>query len=200
MSSIVEETRQKMDDLLEKKAQVADFFQKEIAVATKMKAEAEEAVNQAFGDLDSEALEAAKSKLASAESAIKMCEIQQKRVTSQRIIAEAESDSVIDSLLEYEKSLCAEYEAAIAAPLKKLQALTEEHKKAIKETEDLIQAWTANIHPNYRNFFGTLYKDGSNRADAPQPVHFFNYVGSRFVDIIEQCIKAVTIAREDPRR
>lgn len=172
----LQETKERMQQMQEKKAGELNAIYERKAEAQTQKEAAELALKDATERMDLEAYEEAKQALRKAQAAIDMYGGRYDQISKQEYISEAESDKVIDSLLAYEDELAAGFKAAVAEPLKKLDELQKAYVDAVEDVEQTIRAWTSNIHANYRNN-GTTYADGTNRSPQPVPVRRLPYTG-----------------------
>lgn len=78
---------------------------------------------------------------------------------------------IIDSLLEYSKSLDADFTEAVKKKAEELRKMNEAYEEEARETERIINYWCEQIHANY-NTRGrtTYYVDGKPTHRSPKPV------------------------------
>lgn len=166
-----------MSELKEKKAADLDSIrekQNEISVQIEG---ARRAMQDATEKMDPEAYMDAKALLAEYETASDMYAARQDQILKQEYISEADSDKVIDSLLDYENVLASEFEASIAKPLADLNSLLTKYQQEVDAVERTIADWTYNVHSNYRSQVST-YRNGSKRSETPVPVRNIPFQGS----------------------
>lgn len=136
-------------------------------------AEAETAIKDATEYMNLEAYEGAKAEKRKAQTALEMYNSRFAQIQAQELITEAESDAIINSLLEYENELAESFRAKASEPLKELAGLLKEYKAAIEETERTIREWETTIHANYSTRGRTLYYNeftGKHTDRSPRPV------------------------------
>jgi len=174
--NLVEQTNARIKELVDNKAAELLTIQAKVTDARTQKEAAVLAIKDATEKTDLEAYDKAKAEKKAADSAIEMYSARYKMLEEKDFVTEEESDKTIDSLLAYEEELAAEYEAAIQEPLKALVKLQKEYKEAVQAAERTITKWTSTIHENHRSV-GTTYANGTNRSEAPVPVHRTPYEG-----------------------
>ena len=148
-------------------------------------------IREAVAKMDTAAYGEAKKKKYEIETALEMYEERYNQIKRQEYISEANSDKVIDSLLEYEKTLEQDFVAAIRPHIKELAKLHKEYKNAVADTEATITTWTKEIHANYNSRGMTWRHDDkkgglTDRSEAPIPVRNTPYTG---------CDEAATLGR-----
>ena len=158
-------------ELTEKKAAQISDIQNKITEAISARDHAEAEIKAATDRMDIEAYEAAKSAKNRAASAIEMYTARYNQLQRNDYITEEESDKVIKSILDYEKEQEQEFAKAAAPIIDKLRNLLEEYAGDVQRAELVLNAWTTEIHANYRTIDGT-------RNVRPLPVHVVPYTGS----------------------
>ena len=180
--NITEEVQERIKKLTgDKAAELAKIHQKQNEARTQIEA-AGLAIKEATAVMNLEAYEKATADKRKAQAALDMYSGRYDQIRKQEYVTEAESDSVIDSLLGYEKTLEEDFKKAVAEPLKKLAELRKEYEAAVVETENTIKNWERNIHANYSTRGATKYKDPvtgqyTDRSNTPVPVHRLPYNG-----------------------
>ena len=177
-----ETAEKKMAELLAKRAADLDVIAEKTEEANVMLAAAQGRLKDATTIMDMAAYDQAKVDTRKARNAIEMYDRRLQQIHKQELISEADSDAIIDQLLQYEDELAAEFKAAIVEPLRKLQELHRAYTAEIRATEDTLTAWQNNIHANRRSFGGSLYRDPvtgkmTNRNQTPLPVHRIAFRG-----------------------
>ena len=180
--NITKEVQERIKKLTgDKAAELAKIHQKQNEARNQIEA-AGLAIKEATAVMNLEAYEKATADKRKAQAALDMYSGRYDQIRKQEYVSEAESDSVIDSLLGYEKTLEEDFKKAVAEPLKKLAELHKEYKAAVAETENTIKNWEGNIHANYSTRGATKYKDPvtgqyTDRSNTPVPVHRLPYNG-----------------------
>ena len=164
-----------------KEKQLAEIRKKQGEARTKIEA-AGLAIKEATERMDLEAYEKAREDRRKAQAALDMYSGRYDQISKREYISEKDSDSVINSLLEYEDMLATDFKKAIVEPLKKLAELHKEYTEGIRETEGTIRKWETTIHPNYSTRGATKYKDPAtgqytDRSSTPVPVHRLPFTG-----------------------
>ena len=171
--TVLEEVKARMKEMRDKKAeQLETIRKKQTEASTQIEAAALD-MRQATEEMNVEEYEKARNTKNKAQTALDMYNGRYDQIRAQEYISEEESDKVIDSLLQYEKTLDKEFKAAIAEPLGKLADLEKAYREEVADTEKTIKAWTGNIHANYRSRAGSK----THRGDKPVPVHYVPYTG-----------------------
>ena len=180
--TVLDEVKNRMKEMQDSKAaQLETIRQKQEEARTDREA-ADLAIKEATEHMNLEAYAEAKDAKRKAQTALDMYNGRYKQIKQQEYISEAESDSVVDSLLEYEKQLAEDFKAAAAVHLKKLAELLEDYKAAVQDTEDTITAWQRDIHANY-NTRGAMTRtdpltgEQTHRSERPIAVHTMPYTG-----------------------
>lgn len=185
------EIKNRINQLIEEKAASLAEIQVEIDKAVEREAAAVNEMKIAMESTNVDAYQEAKSKKLAASNALEMYRARLKQLTERKFLTEAESDEVIDELLEYEDVLKEDFMKSLEAPLKKLNELYKEYIARVDEAENIISRWTSEIHSNYRNFYG-IYANGTNRSDKPVSVHNIPVTGCPASDITGKYIRNMT--------
>lgn len=176
-TNTAQEVRARIEALIGSRAEQLAEISEKISAARKQEAEAAEAMKQAQAETNLKAYAAAKAAKLEAGTAVEMYSGRAAQLQGKELISEEESDSVIDSLLDYEAKISADYEAAIAGPLDQLQQLQKDYEAAIEEAERVLHLWTSQVHANYRSSSTIYAETGTNRSPRPVPVHKVAYTG-----------------------
>ena len=180
--NILQEVKNRMKALQDNKAaQLETIRKKQDEARTQIEAAAL-GMKQATEEMNVDAYEEAKGKKRKAQTALDMYSGRYEQIRKQEYISEAESDSVVDSLLEYENGLATDFKKALTAHLKQLAKLHKEYVAAVKDTEGVLTAWQQDIHANYRSRGSMTREDPitgerTDRFDTPVPVHRMTYDG-----------------------
>ena len=165
----VEEVKATMRHLIEKKAAELDKITAELETARDRKRKAETALHSAIETTDAAAYKKAKAEADEAATLIEMYTARYNQLQKKEFMSEEDSDRVIDSLIEYQRSRTAAFMEAVKSPLAQLEAIYKEYAQDYEDAVKTVNAWTANIHANYRTP-RTTYADGSHRSNRPAPV------------------------------
>ena len=140
-NNVIETVNQKIAQLME--VRDADLLQikNKIAEGEAKEAQAEKAMNAAAAEMDAEKYTKAEHALRVARVSIQMYNTRLEQITNKELITESESDAIIDSILEYEGELAAEFKAAIVAPLKTLKTLAAEYAAEVEKAERTLSIW-----------------------------------------------------------
>lgn len=182
--NILQNVQRRMKEMQDNKtAQLVTIRQKQQEARSKIEV-ADLGMKQATEEMNIDAYEKAKNAKHKAQTALEMYNERYSQIKQQEYISEAESDSVIDSLLEYEKILAEDLKTAAAEPLKALSKLHEEYMAAVNDTEKTLTAWQRDIHANYSTRGLTtridpLTGNKTDRSETPIPVHAQRYEGCR---------------------
>lgn len=191
---VLRAVKSQIEYLTQTKAANLETIRQKQTEAKEQKAAADLAIAEATEKMDIEAYEEAKQAKRKAQSALDMYTGRYKQLEAQEYISEAESDKVIDSLLQYEKDLAADFKERAAAIIFSLQDLAEEYGAAVKDTEDTLGVWTSSIHANYSTRGLTFRTDPftglqTDRAEKPVPVHRYPYTGGEEYKAIKDFLK-----------
>ena len=181
-TTVLDEVKTRMQKMREDKAAQLEEIRKKKAEAHVRRESAQIALSDAAERLDADAYETAQAEMHKAQTALTMCEERYSQLLKKKFISEAESDAVIDSLLEYENRLADDFRKAAADPLDRLAAILDTYRAAVKDTEATLTEWQQSIHPNFRTFGGTMYTDETtgertDRSKEPRPVHARHFEG-----------------------
>ena len=185
MTNKAKEVLARIHEMSEEKNKSLAEIQKKIDNERKAEAAAQMAIDKAVSALDFDANHKAQADLAAAAERRALLQRRADQLMKGKLVTEEESDQTIESLLKYEEDLSAVFEAEITAPLASLCKIYTSYAEAIREAERAIGTWTQGVHPNYRNR-GTVYPNGTDRADHPVPVRKTEYRG---------CDKSLSIQR-----
>lgn len=190
------EVSARIEKLLNDKAQELATIKAELSEAQERRSNAAADMQKAMEATDIKAYERAKLAKQAEESAIEMYSARYKQLEEKEFMTEAESDKVINSILDYEKQLDAEFMKLIARPADKIRDLLAEYRARINEAEHTISNWTHSIHANYISKT-TTYADGSNRSPRPQPVRVFSYDGCALAHNAKKFLEAEERSRNE---
>lgn len=188
---IVKEVKEKILTLqANKAAQLADIRQRQ-AGADKRLAAANKAMNTAAEALDEMAYSKAKQDKQAARAALDMYKARFAQLQAKELCTEAESDSVISSLLEYESALNVKFKTELQSYLDQLQALSDDYHGKINDAEATLDDWQLNIHANYRTRSGCTRIDPetgerTDRMEHPVKVHSVPYYGSQSAEALAE--------------
>lgn len=192
--TVLDEVKNRMKEMQDSKAaQLETIRQKQTEARSQIEAAAL-AMKQATEEMNVDSYEEAKNRKRKAQTALDMYNGRYEQIKQQEYISEAESDSVVDSLLEYEKTLAEDFKAAAAVHLKKLAELLKGYKAAVQDTESTLTSWQRDIHANYNTRGGSTYYDEftgqhTHRSPQPVPVHRFAYTGCAEAGRMEDYLK-----------
>lgn len=181
-TNTAQEVKARIDEMLARKdADIAEIETK-LNEARELIAEADQAIKEATECTCLEKYEGAKRNKVKYENALEMYSERLGQIRRKKLVNEEESDKVIDSLLEYQNALAAEFERNIIEPLKALDNMQAEYQNALAESQSVILEWTQKIHENYISRSGSTRLDKetgkwTNRMERPVAVRSFNYAG-----------------------
>ena len=190
-NNLTQEVKKRMRELMEAKTtQLAEIETRTAEARARLEA-AGAAIRQATEEMNVDSYEAAKAQAAKAQAALDMYTARYAQLKNQEYISEAESDKVIDSLLEYEKDLEKDFKAALVVSLKNLAKLHADYVAAVNDAENTMAAWQQDIHANYRTRgsmtrVDPLTGERTDRMERPVPAHRMYYGG---------CDEAVRLGR-----
>lgn len=176
MTNVAKKVNDRIKELKDQKAAELNKIMEQVHAYQAERAAAGAELKAAQAQMDVDTYADAKARIDRADTGIEMFQNRYKDLAALEFVNEEESDRVIDSLLDYEDQLAADFTAAIAEPVNKLWELYEAYTGAVGEAERAISQWTAEIHKNYRSFTAT-YPDGTSRGEAPRPVRMVPYIG-----------------------
>ncbi len=194
MATVLEEVKSRMKEMKDNKAaQLEKIQQKQAEARTQIEAAAL-AMKQATENIDVDSYEEAKSKKRKAQTALEMYNGRYEQIRAKELISEADSDKVIDSLLEYENQLAADFKAAAAVHLKKLAELLKDYRATVQDIEHTLAIWQHDIHANYSTRGATTYYNEftgthTDRSPQPIPVHRSVYIGCAEAGRLEEYLK-----------
>lgn len=167
----LEEVKEKIKDIENKRISDKLEVQGAIAKARADEAEAHKALADAAAMLDAAAYNDAADKEYKAHMLVKMHEEKARQMQEQEDISEEESDKVIDGLLEYSKRLDANFTAAIKEKAEELRKLQDAYTAEAQDVERTINYWCDHIHANYNTRGRTTYSVNGKRSHrSPEPV------------------------------
>lgn len=176
MKNVAKEVQSKIRELIDTRNQTVTDLLEKIEEERRAEAAAQEEIDKATAALDFEMNhKAQQDKAAAAERRILM-QRRLDQMNGRKQVTETESEEVIASLLQYEKDLETAFTEDVSTPLAALEKICKDYREKVRETENTINDWTREIHPNYRSQ-STRYADGTNRAPHPVPVHVVAFYG-----------------------
>lgn len=180
--TVLDEVKNRMKEMQDSKAAQLETIRQKQAEARSQIEAAALAMKQATEEMNVDSYEEAKNRKRKAQTALDMYNGRYEQIKQQEYISEAESDSVVDSLLEYEKTLAEDFKAAAAVHLKKLAELLKDYKAAVQDTESTLTSWQRDIHANYNSRglssrVDPLTGQNTYRMERPIPVHSMPYTG-----------------------
>ena len=189
-----EQVTEQLKTLVEDKQQRLSTLQQKLSDAYKRMDEATNDMAAATVDMDLEACEKAKDRKRKAASDIEIYNAFLNKLQSQAVITEEESDKVIDSLLEYERGLSADFEATTSAALYELSETLKAYQEEIRQTELLMNLWTREIHANYNTRGTSSYFDPETgtrtyRSPDPVPIRSKAFRGCELSTVIESFLR-----------
>lgn len=190
----LEEARKKMRELLDKQQEDLEAIYRLQATARTEIEAAGLALKDAAERMDIAAYTAADQARNTARIGLEMYQARQQQILKKELITEAESDKVINSLLDLERQLAEDFEAALIAPLVQLAELQRDHMARIREVESVLDAWQRDIHANYDTRGVTRYYDEktgeyTSRSKIPVAVHSAPYRGCEASLKVEKWLK-----------
>ena len=169
----VQQVKARIRELREtKEAQLAEMAKKQAEAVAQITA-AEAAAAKATEELDIDGYESARREISKAQTALDLYSGRRDQINNKQYVTEAESDQVIDSLLQYEQQLDAEFRKAIAGPVAKLEEIQKDYLDRTHDAEQTIREWTSEIHANYRSRGTSSYTDkltGERTDRSPKPI------------------------------
>lgn len=171
------EISQKINELISGKAAELAAIDAEIAKAEEDAEKATADARKATEATDINAYEKARAALYNAQTRLEMYKARRLMLLERDFVTEEESDATIDSLLQYETDIKAEFEDAVRPLIEKLQSLYNEYRQNVVDAETVITTWTSSIRENRRTFNLTTYADGTSVSPEAVPVHRTVYLG-----------------------
>lgn len=174
-----------MQKLIDEKEKEGTEIRDKIAILETEIIKTEEQKEKAMENTDIKLYESKTKEIEHLQMELEMFKSRYLMLSENRKITETESDSVIDSIIAYEQEKEIKYYEDIMQALETVKSIHEEYTKEVKEAEDTIRDWTMYVHPNYRSFNRTLYRNGTHRSDTPIPVRSIPYTGSKLCHIVD---------------
>ena len=180
--TILKDVQARIKDIQAKRsAELAEIRDRQAEARTQIEA-ASLAMKEATEVLNVDEYEKAKTDKRKWQTALDMYNARYAQIQQQELVTEADSDSVINSLLQYEEDLAQEFKQAIAEPLQALKKLLTEYADEVQEVENTLDLWQEDIHPNYSTRGGSSFVDPNtgertDRSAVPVPVHRLPYTG-----------------------
>ncbi len=180
--NIVQKTEKKIAQLKAERATELETISQKCEEARAQITEADRAQKTASEALNVEDYEAAKTRKRKAETALEMYSRRLDQIRAKEYLSEAESDSVIDELLNHEKEISERFKQEAGALAAQLLKVYEDYAAEIRSTEAIMTRWQNEIYANYRTFGRSYRTDpvtGQNvfRSDKPVAVHQMPYIG-----------------------
>lgn len=192
--TVLDEVKTRMKEMQDSRAaQLETIRQKQTEARSQIEAAAL-AMKQATEEMNVDSYEEAKNRKRKAQTALDMYSGRYEQISKQEYISEAESDSVVDSLLEYENQLAEDFKAAAGVQLKKLAELLKDYKAAVQDVESTLTSWQRDVHANYNSRGGSAFYDEftghhTHRSPQPVPVHRIAYTGCAEAGRMEEYLK-----------
>jgi len=190
MKNMAKEILDRIDTMLADRAAEIEAIKAKLAENEAELDKLREEQHSAMEKTDAAAYRKAKDSIADAEAAVEMYSKRLDQIWTKEFLTEEDSDAVINGLLKFEDDLAAEYEKAIKVPIERLQKLHDDYIETVEQTEEAFRRWTKEIH-TYHHVKGTTYSDGTDRSEAPVPVHRTPYKGcavsvrvGKFLDMV----------------
>lgn len=158
----------------ERAAELAEIQRRKSAAQDKL-AELKDNMKKAAEALDEQAYSEAMKEAQKLSVSLEMYETREKQFSHQEIISEAESDEVIDLLLNHQKKIEEDFINELKEPLKQLEALRNNYLHQLRATAKTINEWCAKVHANYSTRGATWRTDPAtgektDRSETPVPV------------------------------
>lgn len=192
--TVLDEVKNRMKEMQDSKAAQLETIRQKQAEARGQIEAAALAMKQATEEMNVDSYEEAKNRKRKAQTALDMYNGRYEQISKQEYISEAESDSVVDSLLEYENQLAEDFKAAAGVQLKKLAELLKDYKAAVQDVESTLTSWQRDIHANYNSRglssrVDPLTGQNTYRMERPIPVHSMPYTGCAEAGRMEEYLK-----------
>ena len=180
--NITREVRERIESLKKKRAADLAEIQGKLAEARSKVDSAEQTIQLATAQMNLDAFEKATAAKQKAQTAVDMYSARYSQLVKKEFISEAESDSVIDSLLAYEDQLADDFKKKLAPMLRELVALHRNYLEAVRDTEQTMNQWQYEIHANYntrgrQTWVDEITGERTVRAKTPVPVRIIPYNG-----------------------
>lgn len=150
MKNTRKEVEAKIAKLLSDRKSEIEGIREKIEELTKEVDAQAQAIKDATQVTNLEAYERAKSAKRQAEVALEMYHERLNQLKVNEYVTEAESDRVIDQLLDYREALKADYESKLQTSLPAIVELTEAFNQEWNATNDTIKQWEFKVRANYR--------------------------------------------------
>lgn len=193
-TTTLESVKTKMQELKEARAAQYETINAMKATYTAQINAAAQEMKQATTELNVDAYDTARQAKRKAQAGLDMYKAREADLANQEIISEQESDKIIDSLLEYEETIAADFRQAITEPIRQLRQILDNYKREVANTEKTIHEWEQDIHANYISRNGMSRVDQitgerTNRSETPLPVHRLPYLGCPEAQKLEAYLK-----------
>lgn len=167
----IEEMHEKAQALIQNRdKQIRELSEKIDTCQNKMTA-AETAIQTAKDNLDFDGAEDAKKNKERAAFEIDAYKAKLKKYQSNDLITTAESDSMVENVLEYRDSLNNDLLKGIAAHIVAMNDLIDDYDKEINKIGNALREWTGSVHPYMTSQYG--FNNGK-----------FSYPVSGFVPVV----------------
>lgn len=185
----LEKVKAKMQELMDKKEKELQDIRQMQAETNAAIAVAEKQMQSAAEKLDNDGFVQAKRERQAAADKLEMLNRREAQLVTREFLTEGESDAVIDSLLEYEGELEAEFKKAVEVHLEGLRGLREKYLEAVEDTEKTISTWTNEIHRNYDTRGSVHFTDAetgrqTTRSATPVAVHPLGFHGCHAAELV----------------
>ena len=190
MKNVAKEVQDKIRELIDARNQTVTDLLEKIEEERRAEAAAQEEIDKATAAIDFEMNHKAQQDKAAAAERRTLMQRRLDQMNGRKQVTETESDEVIASLLQYEKDLETAFTEDVSTPLAALEKICKDYREKVWETENTINDWTREIHPNYLTPSRT-YPDGTHRSPTPVPVHIMAYSGSVLSDQIDNFLQNV---------
>lgn len=192
----VTQIQEKMQDLKEKRRAEVEFITSQIEQAEAEYMTASNDMKEAMEQTDLARYTEAKRAQLEAKNKKEMFSGRLKQIRSKEYLTEAESDEVIDSLLQYEEEIATKYGNRTAEIIATLKNVHKEYRDAVNAAERTIQQWTNEIHANYNSRGRSTYTDSftgetTHRSKTPISVRLTPYTGSKRSAVIDTFLQKV---------
>lgn len=180
--SVLQEVQARIASIQQKRAaELAEIREKQAEARTQIEA-ASLAMKEATEVLNVEAYEKARNDKKKWQTALDMYNARFNQIQAQELVTEADSDSVINSLLAYEEEIAQTFKQAMKDPLQILKKLLDDYEDEVQEVENTINIWQTDIHANYStrgsaSFVNPDTGERTDRSAVPVPVHRLPYTG-----------------------
>lgn len=192
----VTQIQEKMQDLKEKRRAEVEFITSQLEQAEAEYMAANNEMKEAMEQTDLARYTEAKRAQLDAKNKTEMFSGRLKQIRAKEYLTEAESDEVIDSLLQYEEEIATKYGNKTAEIIATLKNVHKEYRDAVNAAERTISQWTNEIHANYNSRGRGTYTDSftgetTQRSKTPIPVRVVPYTGSKRSAVIDNFLRKV---------